>query len=179
MGRKRVEGGRGKGGRRDKVVVTCWAEWSDRVDISLTPDIQARAAASALIAPLSSMSWSAPSWCEGGLRREWYLGICVCVCVCLCCSGVWVCVVGWCVCVCMCCGGERIWRRYGRVVRRWKVWLTQHTDGSQGCLLLAIVQHGSYRSVERYLHKGVICVLSLPDCRLVLSYKSSISWTIL
>ena len=83
---------------------------------------------------------------------------------------VFVFMLQWCVvmcggvvCVCMCCeGGEERGFEGGMV--GWKVSLTQHTDRSQGCLLLAIVQHGSYLRLERYLYKVVICVLSLPNC---------------
>ena len=57
-------------------------------------------------------------------------------------------------------------RKEKEEVRRW---LTQHTDRTQGCLLLAIIQHGSYLRVERYLYKIVICVLSLPNCRCFLT----------
>ena len=50
---ERVEGGKGKGEQGTRL----WspAELSE-VDISLAPHVQAKAAASALVAPLSSMS---------------------------------------------------------------------------------------------------------------------------
>ena len=64
-----------------------------------------------------------------------------------------------CVCACVVRGvGEREFE--GGMVGWVKVEGITHS----AYLLLAIVQHGSYLRLERYLYKVVICVLSLPNC---------------